>query len=102
MFTSALILACLIEIVHIPPAEPLPIGLAHDDVIHDYGFISHEAGETRRLGDDKNYERPSWIRFVLMLLTSVCYIASVKERNLRNKMMLIIIAGVLSFGVLLF
>jgi hypothetical protein len=102
MFTTAVILACLIEIVHIPPAEPLPIGLVHDDVIHDYGFIGHETGETHRLGGNKDYERPNWIRIILMLFTSLCYIASVKARNLRDKMMFIIIASVLSCGVLLF
>ena len=102
MFTTAVILACLIEIVHIPQAEPLPIGLAHDDIRHEYAFINSEAGETVSLGDDKQYERPSWMRIALMLLTMSCYIASVKARNLRDKMMLIITACILSYGVLLF
>lgn len=102
MFTTAVIIACLIEIVHIPPAEPLPVGLAHDDIGHEYAFINPQAGETVRLGDDKHYERPSWMRIILMLLTTSCYIASVKVRNLRDKMMFVVIASVLSCGVILF
>lgn len=102
MFTSAVILACLIEIVIVPPAEPLPIGLIHNGIEHEYAIINNEADETLRLGDDKQYERPSWMRFTFMLLTTTCYIASVKIRNIRNKVMFIIVAGVLSYGLLLF
>ena len=101
MFTSTVILACLIEIVNIPPAEPLPIGLAHDDIGQEYAFISSDAGDAPRVGNDEQYERPSWMRLALLVFTSACYIASVKVRNLRDKMMLIVIASVLSCGALI-
>jgi len=40
------------------------------------------------------------MRLALLVFTSACYIASVKVRNLRDKMMLIVIASVLSCGAL--
>ena len=102
MFTSAVILACLIEIINVPPAEPLPVGLAHDDLIHDYGFIGTEDARAQRLRDKTRENVSGFLRIMLMLVTSACYIASVKTRNIRSKMLLIAIGAVLSFGILLF
>ena len=101
MFTTAVILACLIEIVHIPPAEPLPVGLAHNDIIHDYGFRDSEDETTHHIRDEKRDNVSGFVRIMLMLLTSACYIASVRTRNIRNKLLLILAGATLSFGILL-
>ena len=102
MFTTAVILACLIEIVHIPLAEPLPVGLAHDDLVHDHSFIGPEDARAQRLRDETRENASGFLRIMLMLVTSACYIASVKTRNIQSKMLLIAIGAVLSFGILLF
>jgi len=102
MFTSAVILACLIEIINVPPAEPLPIGLAHDDLVHDYGFIGPEDDRAQRLRDETRENVSGFLRITLMLVTSACYIASVRTRNIRSKMLLIAIGAIMSFGILLF
>ena len=102
MFTSAVILACLIEIINVPPAEPLPIGLAHDDLIRDNGFIGPEDARAQRLRDAARDSVSGFLRIMLMLATSACYIASVRTRNIRSKMLLIVIGAIMSFGILLF
>lgn len=102
MFTSAVILACLIEIINVPPAEPLPIGLAHDDLIRDNGFIGPEDDRAQRLRDSARDSVSGFLRIMLMLATSACYIASVRTRNIRSKMLLIVIGAIMSFGILLF
>ena len=102
MFTSAIILACLIEIINVPPAEPLPVGLAHDDLIHDYGFVGTEDTRAQRLRDATRDSVSGFLRIMLMLVTSACYIASVRTRNIRSKMLLIVIGAIMSFGILLF
>ena len=104
MFTSAVILACLIEIINVPPAEPLPVGLAHDDLVHDYdhGFIGPEEARAQRIRDAARDSVSGFLRIMLMLATSACYIASVRTRNIRSKMLLIVIGAIMSFGILLF
>ena len=111
MFTSAVILACLFEIINVPHAEAIPIGLAHDDIGPGYGFISpdevrhidnREEARTVHPSDHAQYDESGWIRIILMIFKSACYVASVKTRNIRNKMMLIMIGAILSFLILLF
>ena len=100
MFTSAVI-ACLIEIINVPPAEPLPIGLAHDDLIRDNGFIGPEDARAQRLRDAARDSVSGFLRIMLMLATSACYIASVRTRNIGADVT-IVIGAIMSFRILLF
>jgi hypothetical protein len=121
MLTSAVILACLIEIINVPVVVPLPVGLAYGD-----GGFSNEyrVGEVQqRIINAQNAETNghqrslhmvepglvttrsgghSWIRFILTVSSVLCYVASVRRVSIRDKVILMCLGAVLSYGSFLF
>ena len=115
MFAPAVILACVLEVVNLPHAAPLPVAYGDGGFSDDYmvgntvlvrpGVANPQHGRNLRMVEPGHPSRDGgypFVRAVVTLASVFCYISSIRASCLRNKLVFIVLGGVLSYGALIF
>lgn len=110
---STIIVACLIDIIDVPPVMPVPVIYGDSGFTNNYHLGNaepdiHTGVNNRQLrmiepsGVSRNANEYPWIRRILAFAGIWCYVLSVRASLLRNKLLFITMGVILSYGSMLF